>query len=299
MLGKCTTRLRLVVVEGTATFLVPTADNPYIYRKAPNYMQINPSLRIRLLVTLNALALTGVLVMNILANALPINGRTTGEVSALYSNLFVPAGYTFTIWGLIYIFLIVFVAAQIISLWQSNQDQWRLLSRIGPLFSISCIANMAWIIAWHHEEMALSMALMVVLLVSLTGIYLRVRTGTKTLWVRTAYEVPFSLYLGWICVATIANAAAWLIAIGWEVSPSHEPIWAKGMILTAGLLGLFFLLGRKDLLAGLTIAWGVGGIFVRHYLSDDDWQVGRIALGVAIALMAAVFFRVYRLMMSK
>jgi hypothetical protein len=262
-------------------------------------MIYRPDLRTRILVIFNVLGLAGVLLLNTLANALPIHGLTTGAVSALYPNLFVPAGYTFAIWGLIYLALTVFVVVQVVAIWRGGPDDWSVIRRIGPLFFMSCVANMTWIIAWHHQELGLSMALMTVILACLIGIYVRVQSIGGDPARRLAYQAPFSMYLGWICVATVANAAALLVGIGWEVNPAYEPLWAKGMILVSGTLGLLFILARKDILLGLTIAWGVGGIFVRHYQSGDDWQVGKIALGAVIALVAAVLFRLYRLVISR
>jgi hypothetical protein len=156
---------------------------------------------------INALTLAGMLVVNALANALPLNGKNTGEISDSYPVLFTPAGYVFSIWGLIYIALIGFAVFQALPGQKTNPR----INRIGGWFALSNILNMAWLFAWHWEVLWLSVVFMLGLLASLLVIYTRLEIGVHA---RTSpleqalVDFPFSLYLGWISVATIANLSA-------------------------------------------------------------------------------------------
>ena len=117
---------------------------------------------LRTLQLLNLLGFILVIVLNGLANALPINGYTTGELSDRYPNLFVPAGFTFSIWGVIYLLLLVFVIYQIRNWWSKHRLDMSFVQKIGPWFAISCLANASWIIAWHYVQPLLALFIMCV-----------------------------------------------------------------------------------------------------------------------------------------
>jgi translocator protein len=163
---------------------------------------------------LNIGALVAVLVVNWLANALPLNGKDTGQLSDQYPILTVPAGYAFAIWGLIYLGLIGFVVYQSLPCQRGNSRD----ARITPLFLISCLANIGWLFTWHYEILSLNIVLMLVLLGSLIGIYrlLRADSTHPSNGERWLVWVPFSLYMGWITVATIVNVTVVLYAAGWQ-----------------------------------------------------------------------------------
>jgi len=110
------------------------------------------------------------IVMNTLANSLPINGLTSGEVSDSFSNLFAPAGITFTIWGIIYLMLGLYTFYQLGIINKEDQISSELLNRVGILFSISSIINSIWILAWHYQIVILSLALIIGILVCLIKI---------------------------------------------------------------------------------------------------------------------------------
>ena len=154
--------------------------------------------------TLNAAGLIGVLVINGLAINLPLNGMGTGELSDLYPNLFVPAGLTFSIWGVIYLWLMAFVAYGFVGV--GGTDARNPVDVIGPWFLVNCVANAGWIVAWHWMQVGVSLALMLVLLGSLLVMYLRLGTGVRAAGSgeRWLVRAPISVYLGWITVATSA-----------------------------------------------------------------------------------------------
>ena len=168
----------------------------------------------RLKKILNWLGFIAVIALNSAANILPLNGKTTGEISDSIPTLFTPAGYVFGIWSLIYLGLLAFAVYQS----QSEQRTAEIHERIGYWFFASCVFNSVWIVGWHYEQFALTLAIMLGLLVSLLVIYLRLDIGRRKVSTAesTAVHLPFSIYLGWISVATVANVSAVLYTGGWN-----------------------------------------------------------------------------------
>lgn len=234
--------------------------------------------------SVNVLALLAVIVVNGLANALPLNGQTTGEISDRFDIYFVPAGYVFSIWGLIYLTLIGFVVYQALP---SQRDNPRLRS-VGYLFALSCAANAAWLFAWHYEAFALSMVAMAALLLLLIGIYLRLEIGRSPVSSaeRWLVRVPFSIYLGWITVATIANASSLLDYLdwgGWGISPET---WTVIMLAAATGITATVSVTRGDLAFGGVIVWAFVGIAVKHagtpVVSTAAWAAAVAAAVVTV-----------------
>jgi benzodiazapine receptor len=212
--------------------------------------------------SVNLLAVIATIVINGLANALLLNGQTTGEISDRFQVYFVPAGYVFSIWGLIYVGLIAFAIYQALP---SQRDNPR-LRRIGYLFALSCVANIAWLFLWHYEIFPLTLVAMVALLLLLIAIYLRLDIGraqvsTAEKWL---VHVPFSIYLGWITVATIANVTSLLDYLnwsGWGISPET---WTVIMLVAAVGIASAVSLTRGDVVYMLVIVWAFAGIAVKH-----------------------------------
>ena len=210
----------------------------------------------------NVIAALATIVVNILATALPLNGQDTGEISDRFDIYFVPAGYVFSIWGLIYIGLVAFAIYQALP---SQRDNPR-LRRVGYLFALSCVANIVWLFLWHYNVFSLTLVAMVTLLLSLIAIYLSLEIGRAGApraekW---TVHVPFSLYLGWITVATVANATQvlyWAGWGGWGISPQ---IWAVIMLVVATLVAGAVSLTRGDIAYMLVIIWAFVGIAVKH-----------------------------------
>jgi len=204
-------------------------------------------------------------VVNGLANVLPINGVTTGGVSDSYPNLFAPAGLTFAIWGVIYLLLAGYTLYQI-GLFQKDKSarQDALLDRVGRLFAVSSIANAAWIFAWHYHSIPLSMVFMLVILVCLILINQTIKRETLSAKEKGFVRLPFSVYFGWITVATIANATTLLVDAGWNGWGISEPLWAVIIIATGLVIGLATMLRNKDIAYGLVLIWAYVGILIKH-----------------------------------
>ncbi len=256
-------------------------------------------MKIKIYQILNILGLIGVLVVNFLANALPIAGLNTGEVSANNPSLFAPAGITFSIWGVIYILLIIFAGYQSRGLFSSKRTAHEdLISRIGIWFFISCLANMAWIFAWHHQVLWLSMLLMLVILFSLITIYLRLNIGRRIVGKNenNMGHRPFSIYLAWITVATIANAAALLGEYGWDGFGIPAPVWTSAMIAVASLVGLMALFIRKDIFFALVLVWAFAGIIYKRGMAGEDFYLSIVVFASAgiVVLVATIIFQLVK-----
>jgi Ca2+/Na+ antiporter len=227
---------------------------------------MNKSSSVLSLSILNLLGFLGTVIVNGLAVALPLNNKTTAQLSDQYPNLFVPAGLTFAIWGLIYVLLAIFVAYQLIPSVRKEAQKVEFVRRIGPLFLISSLANMGWIFAWQYQILPLSMVMMLILLGCLLAIYLRLNVGKSEKANSEKYLVhlPFSVYLGWITIATIANVTALLVDINWGRWGLGEQFWAVTVIIVGIAIALSILFTRKDIYYCLVVDWALLGILLKR-----------------------------------
>jgi hypothetical protein len=202
------------------------------------------------------------LIVNTLANALPLNGLSTKQISDQFAVYFTPAGYVFSIWGLIYVGLIAFTIFQALPRQKSNPR----MRQIGWLYIVSGIANMGWIFAWHYEQFPLTLAAMLPLLGLLITIFLRLDTGKNEMTAAEKWSVriPFSIYLGWITVATIANITDVLYYLGWNGSPLRPEIWAVIMLAAATLITGVMVYTRRNAAYAMVIVWATIGIAVEQ-----------------------------------
>jgi hypothetical protein len=227
---------------------------------------MNKSRLVLSLSILNLLGFLGTVVVNALADILPINNKTTGALSDQYPNLFVPAGLTFAIWGVIYVLLAIFVIYQLIPSVRRDAQKVGFVQRIGPLFFISSLANIGWIFAWHYQILPLSLVLMLILLGCLIAIYLRLNIGKSEATKTEKYLVhlPFSVYLGWITIATIANVTALLVDMNWNTWGLGEQFWAVTVIIVGIAIALSILFTRKDIYYCLVVDWALLGILLKR-----------------------------------
>jgi translocator protein len=237
----------------------------------------------------NVIGLVLVLVVNWLANAAPLNGQTTGEVSADIPTLFTPAAYVFSIWGLIYLGLIAFAVYQALP----AQRDAGFIDNIGCWFAATCLLNAGWIFAWHYERFVWTQVVMVGLLICLLVIYERLGIGRKNVesGVRWLVHMPFSLYLAWISVATIANTSVLLTVLGWDGWGVSTTLWTIAVILVGGGLGLLMLWRRGEVAYPLVIVWAFVGIVVRR---SDVLPIALTAGAVAVLLLVLLGVRWFR-----
>jgi len=221
-------------------------------------------LKTKILAALNTLAFFATIVVNTLAVSLPLNGKSTGELSDMYPNLFVPVGLTFSIWGVIYLLLLFFIIYQLFIAFGKSDDK-PLVNKISIWFLLSSIANCSWIFAWHYMLPGLALVIMLILLFSLIKIYLVLNNIEFTsVYLKYLIQPCFSIYLGWITVATIANTTAVLVGLGWDGGSIGQVGWTIIMISVATIMGIYFTLIKKDLPYTLVILWALYGIYLKQ-----------------------------------
>ncbi|HEX2976710.1 MAG TPA: tryptophan-rich sensory protein [Bacteroidales bacterium] len=230
---------------------------------------------------INLLLFAGMIVMNYLANSLPLNGKTTGQLSDMYPNLFVPAGITFSIWGVIYMLLLAYCILQFTG---SNQVA---VTSIGLLFAGTCILNGLWIVAWHYQKLPLSLVIMLCLLVLLIMINIRISNLNYGL-----IKAAFGVYLGWICIATIANVTTLLVNYNWNRFGIPDEIWTIIMIGAGTLIVALSIFNLRNPYLGLAVLWAFAGIIIKR---QADYRSIVLTAAVAMTIVAAVtalgFFR--------
>ena len=207
----------------------------------------------------------GVIAVNALANILPINGYNTGQISAFYPNAFVPAGFTFSIWGVIYLLLLSYSIGY--TYYTLKQEQYpkafAFIERNNIYFLLTCVFNMSWIVAWHYLQIELSLVIMLLFLITLIQLFLKSSTIVHELTTTQKFilQTPFIVYLGWISVATIANSTALLVAYQWNGFGMPPVYWSAAMILIAILLAVLMLKKFKAIPFALVVAWALWGIY--------------------------------------
>jgi len=232
--------------------------------------------------------------INSLANIIPINGRGTGDVSDAYTNLFAPAALTFAIWGLIYLLLFAYSIYQISNRTKMNLSLKTVLDRIGVVFAISSIANVVWIFAWHYDIIWLSLIMMLCILICL--IYINLILRNQSLSRNNVYliKLPFSIYFGWITVATIANITTFLVSIGWNLFGINELIWTSIIIIIGCLIGILAMNHFSSISYGAVIIWAYCGILIKHVSeSGFNGQYSSIIIVVTISLVLLVLSEIF------
>jgi hypothetical protein len=215
------------------------------------------------------------------ANALPINGQATGEISDRFRVFVIPAGYVFAIWGVIYLGLAAFTT------YQALRGSDPVVRRIGWLPAISGVLNTGWLLLFQYELFVLTVPVMIALLVTLITIHLRLWEGRHELTTVTRWTIryPFSIYLGWITVATIANIAQTLSSIGVGGFGLEAETAIAGVVLLVGLgIATTFVLRFRDVAYGAVIVWAYVGIVVK----EIDTPIVPYVAGASALLVAGL-----------
>ncbi len=221
-------------------------------------------------------------VVNYLAVTLPLGGRGTGEISDNYPNLFAPAGYAFSIWGLIYVLLGIYVIYQ---LGKKGSD---LLGKVNRLFIVNALLNASWIFAWHYDLIWLSVILMLGLLFTLIRIADIFRVSNLEKKKRWLARLPFRVYFGWITVATIANIAVFLVYLGWNKFNLSDSFWTVLILLIGALIGSWRILKDRAISYGLVLIWAYGAILAKH-LSADEFS-GKYPGVIGVVILCLLVF---------
>lgn len=212
---------------------------------------------------LNTVLFAATVIVNALANILPIGIGDTGAVSGEYPNLFAPAGITFAIWGVIYAALLLFILYQW-GIFDKGEHSDKVVDSIGYSFAVSCLFNIAWIFAWHNDVIWLSLIFMVLLLISLIVIGNRIDHTDDKGFSYLAVNAPFDLYLGWVIAATIANVSTFLVSVGWDGFGISEVFWTCAVLIVGSVIGALCVLLKRKYFAGLGVIWAYIGVLIRH-----------------------------------
>lgn len=215
-------------------------------------------------IVINWLLFVIVIATNALANILPINGYNTGQISAFYPNYFVPAGFTFSIWGIIYLLLLNYSISFTYFTARKNTfpEIQKYLDVITPYYWVTCVLNASWILAWHYLQVSASVLIMLAFLYCLIRVFLIMQkqaTAIKPLYL-FLLKTPFSVYLGWISVATIANITALLVSLKWNGFGVDPVYWTLTMISIAIILSVYFVTQFKNIAYPLVVVWALWGI---------------------------------------
>lgn len=234
----------------------------------------------------NLVGLVAVVAINILANTIPFNGQTTGDVVRDNPAWFQPAGWTFAVWSLIYVLLAVFVVYGFLPV--GRREPW--LPVVGAAFLVANIANIAWILLWHWEQWTLTVVALGVLLAVLAVIYWALRRGRGRLGQPPTAErlmvwTPFSVYFGWVTVAFLANISVWLDREGGDFFGMGGRWAAVSMIGIALVASALLILWWRDPTYAVVIGWGLLGIVAEQW---DRSKLVAFAAIVAVVLVAAL-----------
>jgi hypothetical protein len=248
-----------------------------------------------LLAIMNLIFFAGMITVNALANILPINGLTTGELSAFYPNLFVPAGLTFSIWGLIYILLFMYVIfALIMSLKGTISGILTFKSQVT--FALTCLFNAIWIFMWHYKLIVWSEILMLSLLIALIFLFVQTRRTCGNGWKNCLFiKIPVQVYLGWITVATIANSTALLVAKNWGAWGIADNVWTITMILIGAAVTVVMLWRHRTIAYALVVIWAYTGIIIKRTTADIQYPdiifTAALAMGIILVLIIYALIR--------
>lgn len=235
-------------------------------------------------------AFLAMILVNILANVLPIGGITTAEAAEAYPNLFSPPGFTFAVWGVIYILMAGHVL-YLLGLFRGKGDtDEELLCRTGVLFAVSSVLNLLWIFSWHYKLVPLSVIIMAGLLAVLLAV-MRILSGGK-LSGRTALfiKVPFGVYSGWITVAAIANVTALLVWLGWDGFGISQQVWTVIALALGAVIGAAAAIRFRCVAYLLVFVWTYAGILAKHLMASGfagEYPMVVIAAGASLVLFFA------------
>jgi hypothetical protein len=234
------------------------------------------------------ITVTITLVVNTLANALPLNGLNTGQISDRFNVYFVPAGYVFSIWGVIYLGLIAYAVYQALP----SQRQNPRLRATGWWISLGGLANSAWIFLWHYQQFPLTLAAMLVLLATLIVTYLRLKIGRTSVSAgeRWTVRLPFSIYLGWITVATAANVTDVLDYLQWNRFGLPPEFWMSVVLAAVLAITGLMIFTRRDTAYTLVILWALAGIAYKFpsvlAVVIPTWiTFGLVAISLAVSFL--------------
>ncbi|TXT64882.1 MAG: conserved membrane protein of unknown function [Promethearchaeota archaeon] len=243
----------------------------------------------------NIVAVVVTIIINLLANALPLNNISTGELADLYPNLLVPAGYVFSIWFIIYVLITILAIYQAKDLFKSEKEELPFIEKIGPYFIIASLGNISWIFFWHYQIFLLPLVAIVVLFLGLLMCYLRldIAISDAPKNEKIFVHLPISVYFGWSTVATVAQVTAILVQVGLPSFGTLAELLTILVIAVLVLIGLLVIFTRRDFAYGAVLVWASIGIFVKQL--PLNILISITGLIAAIAVSAGLIYTAYLL----
>jgi len=221
-----------------------------------------------------------------------INGVSVATVSDSYKTLFTPAGYTFSVWGPIYLGLTAYAIYQALP----NQREREIHRKIGWLTIAAAVANAIWTPIFTLRWIILSLIVIVGLLMTLSAIFIKLRTVERfTVADRWAVQIPYYGYFAWITVATIANATVLLLKLGWNGFGIDAAVWSTALIITATVIASAMIFYSKRVI-GLwaylaVLVWAFVGVYNGNtHASTLVGMTALIAAAVLVIVTAVRFF---------
>lgn len=216
-----------------------------------------------------------------------ITGKSVAAISDKFPVPVTPAGWAFSVWGIIYIGLIAYAIYQALPAQRANPR----LGRIGYLYLLGCVANVAWLFLWVNEQITLSLVAMLVLLLSLIALYLRADMNRSNIdrVERWCVNIPFGIYMGWITVATIVNVTVVLYNLGWNGLGISPEIWTTILLVIGTVIALAVGITRVDIAYMATVAWAYSAILAKNIPTPLISITAGVMIGVlllAIILIA-------------
>jgi hypothetical protein len=227
---------------------------------------------------LNIVAFIGALYVNYLSVVTQLGGKSIRELSDKYANLFTPANQTFAIWSLIYTLVFMFLIAQFLPRYRNT----RVCNSYH--FLISCILNGAWIVAWQLAYIGLSLLIMFALLATLAIINQKVDAEKLLL-----PKIVFGVYLGWICIATVANVTTWLVAFNFTIPFSIQVFGTLAILIVAAIIVAWVMKRLANPFLAIAVAWAFYGVYVKRIIDVPEIAYTAIAMGILVLLSIAIF----------
>ena len=241
--------------------------------------------------------LAGMFVVTMVLNGLAggttlIGGVDTAAVSDSYPNLFAPSGITFAIWGIIYLLILGFIA-YVFGVWRPKKSalDTKDLTKVTKLLTLNLALNSVWILAWQYKVIWLSLLLIIALLVTLVMMVNKLRDVRLTGTEYVLAKLPFSVYFGWVTVATVANTTTWLVSLGWQGGGLSEGTWMVAVLLIAAVIGLVTALRNRDVAYLAVFVWAYAGILLKH-LSPNGFDGEYPSTIIALTILLAAFLSV-------
>ena len=237
----------------------------------------------------NIAAFVVTLVVNYLSNALPINGQDTAAISNKYYNEFAPAGITFTIWGVIYLLLLGVMIWQYVNV---NEAKNKAVNQFSPYFIANCLFNAAWLFSWHYEVFPLSIVLMIGILYTLIQLNrIESKELPSDLPTKWLLQSGFGVYLGWICIATIANITTFLVSVNFNKLGLTDTFWTGTVIGIGSITAAMLVVRYKNMYIGFAVIWALIGIVLRqNQLHGHFTAISWAALTYGLAVVASLFY---------